>query len=454
MLLTRFPSTSETHIDFRYAENDRRKSWLLRYTKNSLFFHYAPSGFKKRLLMKANRRHFLAGLGALAPFSYFRSTATAATEATQPATPDYFSELHVRPFINAVGPYSSLGGAVMWPEVVDAMDYAIRNKARMSELHDAVGKRIAELMQAEAAMVTSGATSAIILGTAACMTMGDEEKMERLPDASGMPAEVIILQSQRYLYDRSIRAPGATLVEVETAEDIRAAINPRTAMMFYLQNRPENLRLEAGEYIALARESNIPIMCDAATTVPPVANITNTVSLGFDLICYSGGKGLRGPYSAGLLLGRKDLIRYARQNSSPNHRAYGRSMKVSAEEYLGMLVAVETSLKFDEQSEYQRQLDIVSEMGSELSLLPGVTTQSHVPGAEAREPFISVHWDTSQYKITVAEMKQALRDGEPTIEIRALFLSDGRLDLTAAMLSKDEAKIVTAKVKEILLMSA
>lgn len=404
--------------------------------------------------MKANRRHFLAGLSTLVPFSYFGSTATVAAEVEQTVTPDYFSDLKVRPFINAVGPYSSLGGAVMWPEVVDAMDYAVRNKARMSDLHDAVGRRIAELTQAEAAMVTSGATSAIILGTAACMTMGDEEKMERLPDASGMPTEVIILKSQRYLYDRSIRAPGATLVEVETAEDIRAAINPKTAMVFYLQNRPENVRLEIGEYIALARESDIPIMCDAATTVPPVASIAETVNLGFDLVCYSGGKGLRGPYSAGLLLGRKDLISYARQNSSPNHRAYGRSMKVSAEEYLGMMVAVETSLKFDEKSEYQRQLDIVSAMGRELSLLPGVTTQSHVPSAEAREPFISVHWESQQYKVTVTEVKQALRDGEPTIEIRALFLSDGRLDLTAVMLNKDEARIVTARLKEILLMSA
>lgn len=404
--------------------------------------------------MPSNRRHFLAGLSAIAPLSHLSPSLAGAAESANAKMPDYYSDLGVRPFINAVGPYSSLGGAEMWPEVIDAMDYAVKNKARMTDLHDAVGKRIAELTGVESAMVTSGATNAIILATVACMTMGDEEKMERLPDVSGMAGEVIMLKSQRYLYDRSIRAPGATLVEVETANDVRAAINSKTAMLFYLLNRPDDLKIEVDEYVALAKENRIPIMCDAATTVPPVGNIAKTVNAGFDLICYSGGKGLRGPYSAGLLLGRKDLIRYARQNASPNHRAYGRSMKVAPEEYLGMMVAVETSLKFDENAEFERQLQTVNIMGQQLSAVPGVKTQTHIPGAEAREPYISVHWDVEQYKITVADMKQALRDSRPSIEIRALFLSNGELHLTAAMLKNGEANIVTKRVEEILLRSA
>jgi len=403
--------------------------------------------------MTTNRRHFLASLSAIAPLSHLSPSALGASDSSVP-TPDYFSDLGVLPFINAVGPYSSLGGARMWPEVIDAMDYAVKNKARMSDLHDAVGKRIAEMTGVESAMVTSGATNAIILATVACMTMGDEQKMERLPNTSGMASEVIMLKSQRYLYDRSIRAPGATLVEVETAADVRAAINPRTAMLFYLLNRPDHLKIDVAEYVALAKEHGIPIMCDAATTVPPVGNIEKTVGTGFDLICYSGGKGLRGPYSAGLLLGRKDLIQYARQNASPNHRAYGRSMKVAPEEYLGMMVAVETSLKFDEEAEFQRQLRNVNEMGQRLSRIPDVTAVTHIPGAEAREPFIEVQWDSGQYKISVAEMKQALRDSRPSIEIRALFLSNGELHLTAAMLNKGEPEIVTNRVAEILRSSA
>jgi len=386
-------------------------------------------------------------MGAAAPLA---SVALPAVAATAPATRDYFADLGVRPFINAIGPYSSLGGAVMWPEVVDAMDYAIKNKARMADLHDAVGRRIAELTGAEAAMVTSGATCGIILGTAACMTMGDEEKMQRMPDTTGMPNEVIILKSQRYLYDRSIRAPGAKLVEADSPAGIRAAINPKTAMLFYLLNRPDDETIGIAEYVAIAKEHGVPILCDAATTVPPVANLKATVAAGFDLVCYSGGKGLRGPYSAGLLLGRPDLIAFARRNGSPNHRAYGRSMKVAPEEYLGMMVAVEKSMAFDEDAEFKRQLDIVTEMGSELARMRGVETVTHTPDAEAREPYIEVRWDEARYKTTPTEVKQALRDADPSIEIRALFLSDGQIHLTATMLKPGEAGTVTATLIKIL----
>lgn len=404
--------------------------------------------------MKTNRRQFLSTLGAAAPVAgLVHPSAALADDETPLAVSNDFSDLGVKSFINAIGPYSSLGGAVMWPEVIDAMDYAIRNKIRMSDLQDAVGRRIAALLGANAAMVTSGATGAIILGTAACMTGGNRERQERIPDTTGMPNEVLILKSQRYLYDRSIRAPGAVLVEVETEADIRAAVNERTAMMFYLQNRPSNLALTVEVYIRLAKEFSVPIFCDAATTVPPVSNIRRTVEMGFDLVCYSGGKGLRGPYSAGLLLGREDLVRHARANGAPNHRAYGRSMKVAPEEYLGMMVAVEKSLQFDEAADFERQLELIEQMDASLSSLEGVITEIRTPGVEAREPYVEVRWDSSRYPIAVADVKQALRDGEPSVEVRALFLSDGQLHLTATMLKPGEAEIVTRRVREILLGS-
>jgi len=404
--------------------------------------------------VKTNRRQFLSTLGAAAPVAgLVHPSAVLADDETPLAVSNDFSDLGVKSFINAIGPYSSLGGAVMWPEVIDAMDYAIRNKIRMSDLQDAVGRRIAALLGANAAMVTSGATGAIILGTAACMTGGNRERQERIPDTTGMPNEVLILKSQRYLYDRSIRAPGAVLVEVETEADIRAAVNERTAMMFYLQNRPSNLALTVEVYIRLAKEFGVPIFCDAATTVPPVSNIRRTVEMGFDLVCYSGGKGLRGPYSAGLLLGREDLVRHARANGAPNHRAYGRSMKVAPEEYLGMMVAVEKSLQFDEAADFERQLELIEQMDASLSSLEGVITEIRTPGVEAREPYVEVRWDSSRYPIAVADVKQALRDGKPSVEVRALFLSDGQLHLTATMLKPGEAEIVTRRVREILLGS-
>ena len=401
-------------------------------------------------LFRTDRRKFIAGLSSLPALG------AAANESAEPASqvaPNYFAELGVKPFINAIGPYSSLGGAEMWPQVIEAMEYAARNKARMSELHDAVGKRLAQLTGAPAAMVTSGATGAIILGTAACMTMGDETKMARLPLANDMPHEVIMLKQQRYLYDRSIRAPGAKLVEVETAADIAAAVSEKTAMFFYLQNRPEALQIEVDTFISLAKEYNIPIMCDAATTVPPVSSLLSTIAAGFDLVCYSGGKGLRGPYSAGLLLGREDLVGYARLNGSPHHRAYGRSMKVSAEEYLGMLVAVEVSLAFDEEAEFARQFEVVTAMADALGAMDGVETVTQVPGAEAREPYVEVRWDERKYPISVAAMKQALRDGSPSIEVRALFLSGGQLHLTAVMLKEGEPRQVTDRISDILARS-
>ncbi len=397
--------------------------------------------------IQTTRRNFIRGLGIISPLSYV-SLNTIVADTNEPQIPNYFKELGVEPFINAIGPYSSLGGAKMWPEVMDAMDYAIRHKAKMPELHDAVGKRIASMLGSEAAMVTSGATGAIMLGTAACMTLGDPEKNELLPNTSNMANEVIILKSQRYLYDRSIRAPGAKLIQINNLNELPNAINEKTAMCFYLLNRPDTKNTDIDAYINIAKKHQIPIMCDAATTVPPVKRIQTTVNRGFDLICYSGGKGLRGPYSAGLLLGREDLVGYARAHGSPNHRAYGRSMKVAPEEYLGMMVAVETSLKYDEDKEYRRQSGLVKFMANQLSKIAGTYITLHEPNDEAREPYLEISWD-KRYQITPGEMKMELRNNKPSIEIRALFLSSGQIHLTATMLNKDESIIVTDSIKRI-----
>ena len=396
-----------------------------------------------------SRRGFLAGVSGLFPLSLVKS-GQAQANTKQAVSNDYYQQLGVKPFINAIGPYSSLGGARMWPEVVEAMDYAIAHKARMSDLQDAVGKRIAELTGAESAMVTAGATSAIILSTAACMTMGDKDKMLQLPNTEGMKNEVIIQKSHRYIYDRAIRTPGAKLIEVETAADIRQAIGPQTAMLFFFYKRNEDSAVKIEEFVALGKEYGIPTFCDAATTVPPVSNIPKTVAMGFDLVCYSGGKGLRGPYSAGLLLGRKDLITNVRLNGSPHHRAFGRSMKVAPEEYLGMMVALEKCLSFDEEAEFNRQMKIVKGMSSALNKISGVTTEVQVLATEAREPFVSVYWQKNKYKIDEATLKQELRNGTPSVEIRALFLSEGRIDLTAVMLKPEEDRIVVNRIAEIL----
>lgn len=297
-----------------------------------------------------------------------------ATGAEPPAR-DYFAELGVTPLINAAGAYSALGGARMRPEVVAAMRYAAVNKVKMRELHDAVGARIAELAGSEAAMVTSGATAAMVLATAACMTMGDEEKMLRLPDTEGMKNEIIIQKRHRYTYDRALWVAGATLVEVESEDEVRAAANERTAMMFFLKPTHQGDDIPADRYVELARELSVPSFCDAATTTPPATNVVDGVKEGFDLICYSGGKGLRGPYSAGLLLGRRDLIAYARLNAAPNDKSIGRGMKVSAEEYLGMLVALEAGLAVSEEDEFAYKRRRFGNVIKEIADVPGIKAE-------------------------------------------------------------------------------
>ncbi len=368
-------------------------------------------------------------------------------------TRDYHAELGVKPFINAIGSYSSLGGEEMWPEVIEAMDYAVQNKADMAELHDAVGKRIAELVGSEYACITAGATSAIILSVACCMSGLDPVILDTLPHPpEGTKDEVILQTSHKYLYDRALRVPGAKLVFVDTEDDLRAAIGPKTAMMFYVRKMTGEITLE--RWIEIAKEYDVPTLCDAATTVPPIQNLLDTVKLGFDLCCFSGGKGLRGPYSAGLLLGRKDLIDAAKANGSPNHRSVGRSMKVAPEEYLGMMVAVERSLEQDEAADMEHYYKLTNFMAGEISKLDGVTAEVMTTDAQGMEPYVNVDWNQERYPISKDDAKLALRHGEPCIELRAMFLSFGELHITGHMLKPGEEMIVARRMIEVLQESA
>jgi seryl-tRNA(Sec) selenium transferase len=258
-----------------------------------------------------NRRVFLKGLlgisaaasseGRLAPYAGGWSTETTAGR-------DYFEELGIEPFINALAPYSSLGGSQVWPEVIEAMTYAMKHRARMKDLHDAVGKRIASLIGCEAAMVPAGATSAITLGTAACLTGANEELIHRLPDVTGMKDQVISQKGHRYSYDHAVRNCGVRFMEVETVADLERAIGDRTAMMFFVLNRESQGKIGAEEYAAIGKHHGVPTLIDGATLIPPAENLVKIARMGFDLACFSGGKGLRGPYSAGLLLGRHSWL--------------------------------------------------------------------------------------------------------------------------------------------------
>jgi L-seryl-tRNA(Ser) seleniumtransferase len=304
---------------------------------------------------------------------------TSLPAAAAPKARDYFRELGVRPFINAAGTYTAMTSSLMPPDVMDAINYASRHYVMLDELHDRVGERIAQLLKCEAAMVTAGAASALTLGTAAVLTGSDRQKILSLPNLSGMKNEVIVQKTHRFGYDHAVRNCGVRLVEVETRDELQRAITDRTAMMLFYNANNFVGQIRDEEFARLGKEHGVPTLNDAAADVPPVSNLWNYIAMGFDLVAFSGGKGIRGPQSAGLLLGRKDLIAAARLNGPPNSDTIGRGMKVNKEEMLGMLIALELYLKKDhdqEKREFERRADTIAKS---VAGLPGVKAEIYVP---------------------------------------------------------------------------
>ena len=296
-----------------------------------------------------HRRGFFQTLSALpflAGFTGKRALAAA------PAR-DYLKELGVAPVINGMGAYTMITGSLMWPESVAAIQALSKTFVRIVELHDAVGKRIAQLLECEAAMVPSGAAAGLTLATAACITGTDEALIRRIPDTTGMKNEVLVQKTHRFPYDHMVRNCGVKLIEVETREELEQAISERTALLLFL-NKSEHLgRIGSEEFIAIGKRRGVPTLNDAAADVPPVENLKKYTRMGFDLVVFSGGKGIRGPQSAGLLLGRANLIRAARLNTIPYSDTMGRSCKVNKEELVAMLVAVEMYLKHDHAADWK-----------------------------------------------------------------------------------------------------
>ena len=375
------------------------------------------------------------------------TTMPAAAAAAPTAGRDYFRELGVRPFINAAGTYTAMTASLMPPEVMAAVNYASKHYVMLDELHDKVGERIATLLHCDAAMVTSGAASALTLGTAAVLTGTDRQKIVDLPDLAKMKSEVIVQKSHRFGYEHAVRNCGVRLVEVETREDLERAVNKQTAMMlFYNNNNPEG-RIRDEEFVQLGKRHGIPTLNDAAADVPPVDNLWKYTKMGFDLVAFSGGKGLRGPQSAGLLLGRKDLIAAARLNAPPNGNTVGRGLKVNKEEMLGILAALERYLANDHVAE-RREFDARAEaIRGGVAMLPGVKAEIFVPEVANHVPHVKISWDAAAKGLTAADAVNALRAGEPSIGTR----SEGdALVIGVWMMQPGEDKIVARRLRQVL----
>jgi D-glucosaminate-6-phosphate ammonia-lyase len=363
-----------------------------------------------------NRRNFIHALSSLPFVGGLFATEAAAPK---PNGRDYFKELGVRPFINAAGTYTTLTASLMHPEVVEAINYASKTFVPLNDLQEAAGKRIAELIGCEAAMVTSGAAAALTVGTAACVAGKNPDWIKRIPDLAGtaMKSEVVIQKSHRYGYDHAVRNCGIRMVEVETAEELERAVSDKTAMMLFFNDADPRGKIKLAEFIALGKKHNIPTFNDAAADVPPTENLSKYTKMGFDLVTFSGGKGIRGPQSAGLLLGRKDLIEAARLNCSPNSDSIGRGMKVNKEEILGMMVAVEQYLKRDaaaEWKEWQRRTKVVTDS---VAAHKAILAEVYVPPIANHVPTVRLKWDKAALKCTADEVRKQLRDGKPSIEI-------------------------------------
>lgn len=396
-----------------------------------------------------NRRDLLKGLVTLPLAGAAAAESLAGSSESNPDFGrDYFKELGVRTFVNAAGTYTMLTASLLHPEVVKAYNYATSQFVRLEDLQDKVGERIAELLKCEAAMVTSGAASAITLGTAGVITGGDPVKADQIPlDMTGLKNEVIVQKKHRVGYDHAIRNCGAKIIEVETRKDLENAINERTAMLWFLNANNLEGKIKDVEFVELGKKHGIPTFNDCAADVPPVENLWKYTQMGFDLVCFSGGKGIRGPQSAGLLLGRKDLIAAARKNAPPNGSTVGRGMKVNKEEILGMLIALEVYLAKDFQQEWamwEAQVKLISDAAASV---PGVTPVYHVPAIANHVPSVRIKWDQTKVKISPADARKALLNGHPSIETMG---GDESVDITTWMLNPGEERIVAKRLREIL----
>lgn len=364
------------------------------------------------------------------------------------ATRDFWKELGVRPIINAAGSYTMFTGSLMRPEVLEAIMATAGDYVRLVDVQQAVGRRIASMLGAEAAMVTSGAAAALTLGTAACITGKNPDFIQRIPDLTGMKNEVIIQKSHRFPYDHMVRNCGVRLIEVETREELERAIRPSTAMMLFLNKAEPDGQVKMEEFVAIGKKYGIPTFNDAAADVPPIEHLLKPIRLGFDLVTISGGKGIRGPQSAGLLVGRKDLIEAAMLNTAPHSDTIGRSCKVNKEEIVAMMVALESFLKEDQEANWREWERRVATIEKIVSAVPGVKAERFVPQIANQVPHLRVDWDREKIRLTPEEVMQRLRDGDPPIEL--VPGPKVGVEIASWTLKPGEAEIVGERLRAIL----
>jgi L-seryl-tRNA(Ser) seleniumtransferase len=412
-----------------------------------------PESISRRKLLRKGSQAVAGGIciGRVYP-------ANASTPAASAV--DYYQKLGVTPFINAAGTYTILSASIMPDEVQAAIALTAQKPVHLMELHKAAGEYLARRLRCEGALITSGAAAAIKLATAACITRGNKSAVINIPtEMQGLKNEVIVQKAHRYDYDHAIRDCGARLIDVETLDQYERAFSQRTVMTQFF-NAAEGGRISREDWVRVAHKHGVPCFNDAAADVPPISNLWNYTEMGFDLVAFSGGKGLRGPQCTGLLLGKKDLIDAAQLNNTPNSNTIGRGMKVGKEEIIGLVAAVDWFLEQDDaamEAEYRKRAALIAER---VKSVPGVEARVFIPPVANHVPHLLITYDMNRIKVSATEVMQRMREGTPRIELNpstgggpaSIGLPGGSNVIVVGvwMLQQGEDQIVARRLQEVL----
>jgi len=355
-----------------------------------------------------------------------------------------YRSIGVRPVINARGTFTIITGSTTLPEVKKAMDEASRSFVQMDELMEAVGKRLAEISGAEWGMISAGCAAGLTHCTAAAIAGGNPERMQKLPNLAGLKSEVIVPAYSHNVYDHAIRMLGVKLIIVKDKAELDAAFNERTAMAYVLAGPGDQGPLGTVVVAEACKRHNVPLVVDAAAevlTLKPNVHLER----GATVVAYSGGKCIRGPQAAGVLLGRKDFLHAAWINSAPHH-AFGRSLKVGKEEIIGMLTAVEMWVKRDHKAEWATWESWLDHIATSVKRVPGVTTAVRQPSSDLsnRTPELDVQWDAAKLGATGQEISQFLLDTEPRIVVAGA--GPGSVHIVPYQMSPGDEKIVADRL--------
>ena len=368
-----------------------------------------------------------------------------------------YEKLGVRTIVNAASWRTNVGGSVMPPPVRQAMDEAARWFVDLHELNARAGEAIAKFTGAEAGLVTAGSAAGMLLEAAACMTGADQGKIDRLPDTTGMKHEIVIHRFQRVTYDRCFRAAGAKLVEIGDYGgtfdwELQDAINENTAAVAYIIAARQSGAIPLERVVEIAHARGVPVIVDAAAMLPPAENLTRYVEMGADMVSFSGGKGVQGPQSTGILCGRADLIEAAAMNGSPN-QGIGRSAKVCKEEIAGLVTALELFVDADHEAEAERWDDISRMMAQQIEKIPGLRAE-HLPATpeldefESATPRVYVFPDDDSGR-DAASIESDLKAGSPPIYVYDAEYGRG-IAMSPVNLMDGDAEIIVRRLQEIM----